>query len=66
MDIAMKQEQTYPDIKMFIDGTWCDGSRGKSEAVLNPATGLAIGNVPHASVEDLDRALDSAWRGFGA
>jgi len=66
MDIAMKQEQTYPDVKMFIDGAWCDGSQGKSGAVLNPATGLAIGSVPHASVDDLDRALDSAWRGFSA
>ena len=66
MDIAMKQEQTYPDVKMFIDGAWCDGSQGKSDAVLNPATGLAIGRVPHASVDDLERALDSAWRGFSA
>ncbi len=32
--------------------------------MLNPATGLAIGSVPHASVSDLDRALDSAQRGF--
>ncbi|HAO42158.1 MAG TPA: NAD-dependent succinate-semialdehyde dehydrogenase, partial [Afipia sp.] len=62
----MKQEQTYPDVKMFIDGAWCDGSQGRSGAVLNPATGLAIGSVPHASVDDLDRALDSAWRGFNA
>lgn len=39
--------------------------QGKSGgAVLNPATGLAIGSVPHASVSDLDRALDSAQRGF--
>ncbi|MDH8685160.1 aldehyde dehydrogenase family protein, partial [Klebsiella pneumoniae] len=30
-----------------------------------PATGLAIGRVPHASVDDLDRALESASRGFG-
>lgn len=60
----MKQERTYPDVKMFIDGAWCDGSQGKSGAVLNPAIGLAIGRVPHASVDDLDRALDSASRGF--
>ena len=60
----MKQERTYPDVKMFIDGAWCDGSQGKTGAVLNPATGLAIGCVPHASIDDLDRALDAASRGF--
>lgn len=60
----MSQNSDYPDVQMFIGGAWCDGSAGTSQAVLNPATGLPIGHVPHASVADLDRALDAAWRGF--
>ena len=51
-------------IALLIDGQWCDGSEGKSEALLNPATGEEIGRVPHASKTDLDRALAAADRGF--
>ncbi|MDE2577370.1 MAG: NAD-dependent succinate-semialdehyde dehydrogenase [Hyphomicrobiales bacterium] len=54
----------YPQVKMYIDGQWVDGSEGKSEPVLNPATGQPIGSVPHASRADLDRALESARKGF--
>ncbi len=54
----------YPRIQLFIDGEWTDGSTGASEAVYNPATGAVLGTVPHASSEDLDRALAAAERGF--
>jgi succinate-semialdehyde dehydrogenase/glutarate-semialdehyde dehydrogenase len=54
----------YPAVQLFIDGEWCDGSTGESEPVYNPATGGVIGQVPHASGADLDRALDAAARGF--
>ena len=47
----------YPDVSLYIDGNWCKGSDGKSQPVLNPATGVSIGTVPHASRADLDRAL---------
>jgi succinate-semialdehyde dehydrogenase/glutarate-semialdehyde dehydrogenase len=32
--------------------------------VINPATGEPVGTLPHASRQDLDRALDAAARGF--
>ena len=54
---------TYPTIEMLIDGEWTSGAGG-GEDVLNPATGQAIGRVPHASPADLDRALEAARRGF--
>jgi succinate-semialdehyde dehydrogenase/glutarate-semialdehyde dehydrogenase len=54
----------YPRIQLFIDGEWTDGSTGQSENVYNPATAGALGTVPHASSEDLDRALAAAERGF--
>jgi succinate-semialdehyde dehydrogenase/glutarate-semialdehyde dehydrogenase len=56
----------YPDVSLYIDGAWCKGSTGKSQPVLNPATGDAIGSVPHASTADLDRALAAADKGFKA
>ena len=54
----------YPKVQMFIAGEWTDGTSGKSEDILNPATGQAIGKTPHASRADLDRALAAAKTGF--
>ncbi|PWT85910.1 MAG: NAD-dependent succinate-semialdehyde dehydrogenase [Proteobacteria bacterium] len=54
----------YPELSLHIDGAWCKGSNGKSEPVLNPATGDPIGTLPHASTSDLDRALEAADKGF--
>ncbi|MSO80219.1 MAG: NAD-dependent succinate-semialdehyde dehydrogenase [Alphaproteobacteria bacterium] len=56
----------YPEVQLHIDGQWCAGSGGKSEPVLNPATGEAIGRVPHASRDDLDRAVAASEKGFRA
>lgn len=54
----------YPDTLLLIDGQWVPADHGKTIDVLNPATGLVIGQVAHASVADLDRALAAAQRGF--
>jgi succinate-semialdehyde dehydrogenase / glutarate-semialdehyde dehydrogenase len=56
----------YPEISLHIDGAWVKGARGKSEPVLNPATGETLGTVPHADRADLDRALAAAAKGFAA
>lgn len=60
----MGQRQTYPDVKLFVDGLWCDGGTGHGEPVFNPATGGRIGKVAHASVGDLDRAIEASISGF--
>ena len=54
----------YPKVQLLIDGEWTDGTSGKSQDILNPATGQSIGTVPHASKADLDRALAAAQKGF--
>lgn len=54
----------YPQPAMYIDGAWTQGSIGKTEAVLNPATGQQIGAVPLAGPDDLDLALTAADRGW--
>lgn len=51
-------------LALYIDGKWIAGSRDRSGAVFNPATGLEIGRVPFATSEELDRALAAADRGF--
>lgn len=56
----------YPDTRLLIDGQWVDAASGKTLQVLNPATGEPIGHVAHAGIEDLDRALRAAQKGFEA
>ena len=56
----------YPEVSLYVDGAWCKPARGKSDKVLNPATGEAIGAVPIVDTGDLDRALEAAQKGFNA
>lgn len=55
---------TYAETKLFIHGQWRTSSDGKQLPVVNPATGLKIGDVAHASISDLDAALNSVQKGF--
>lgn len=54
----------YPELQLFIDGEWISRGNRHSEQVLNPATGEVLGDLPHATTADLDRALAAAERGF--
>lgn len=54
----------YEKLNLLIDGEFCQGSEGKTEAVLNPATEEEIARVPHASRDDIERALASSAAGF--
>ncbi len=57
---------TYTDTRLLINGEWCDAASGRTIDVVNPATGKVIGKVAHAGIEDLDRALAAAQKGFEA
>jgi succinate-semialdehyde dehydrogenase/glutarate-semialdehyde dehydrogenase len=57
---------SYPDTRLLIDGEWQSAASGKTQDVVNPATGKVIGKVAFAAIADLDRALASAQRGFDA
>jgi succinate-semialdehyde dehydrogenase/glutarate-semialdehyde dehydrogenase len=54
----------YADVSLFIDGEWTAGTSGKSEPILNPATGQALTRLHHAGTAELDRALAAADKGF--
>jgi succinate-semialdehyde dehydrogenase / glutarate-semialdehyde dehydrogenase len=56
----------YSDVSLFIDGEWGKAAAGRTLPVVNPASGEAIGTVPHADRRDLDRALEAADEGFRA
>jgi succinate-semialdehyde dehydrogenase/glutarate-semialdehyde dehydrogenase len=62
----MAIDPRYGALQLFIDGNWIDGGGRVTEDVVNPATGEAIGSLPHASHEDIDRAAAAAGRTFRA
>ncbi len=54
----------YPSLHMIIDGTRVTGGGRRTHAVVNPATGETLAELPLADAADLDRALETAQRGF--
>jgi succinate-semialdehyde dehydrogenase/glutarate-semialdehyde dehydrogenase len=54
----------YPQLSLYIDGEFLHGNGRKEQDILNPATHQVIGQLPHASKEDLDRAIAAADRAF--
>jgi succinate-semialdehyde dehydrogenase/glutarate-semialdehyde dehydrogenase len=55
----------YTDLALYIGGEWQSGDGRQGEDVVNPATEKPLARLPHASANDLDRALAAAARGFG-
>ncbi|MGH3710116.1 MAG: aldehyde dehydrogenase family protein, partial [Pseudonocardiaceae bacterium] len=54
----------HPELNLLIAGEALSGEGRHSHEVIDPATGETIGSIPHATAADLDRALESAERGF--
>ncbi|MDW3686001.1 NAD-dependent succinate-semialdehyde dehydrogenase [Cupriavidus sp. CV2] len=53
----------------YIDGSWCDADDGVSVAVINPATGGALGTVPDVGAAGARRAIaaaNTAWPAWRA
>lgn len=60
----MTQATTYyPRIGLFIDGQW-DYESPRGNLVRNPSDESVLASSPVASEHDLDRALESAQKGF--
>ncbi|WP_370320268.1 NAD-dependent succinate-semialdehyde dehydrogenase [Oricola sp.] len=58
------QTPPYPELKLLIDGQWRHGSADTADVVLNPATNAALGELRHASDDDLADAVAAAGRAF--
>jgi succinate-semialdehyde dehydrogenase/glutarate-semialdehyde dehydrogenase len=55
----------YPELCMIIDGERIATPGHRSTfTVVNPATGETLGELPLADAADLDRALETAQKGF--
>jgi len=51
---------------MFVDGAWTGSLSGETFTADSPATGEAIGEVPHGNREDAQLAIDAANRATAA
>ncbi|MCA8926873.1 MAG: NAD-dependent succinate-semialdehyde dehydrogenase [Alphaproteobacteria bacterium] len=54
----------YPNVQLYLNGAWVDGTGKRSIPVENPANGEVVGTVAHAERSDLDQALEAAAKGF--
>ena len=53
-----------PPARMLVDGKLVEASGGATYPILNPATGLEIGQAPDATAVDVDAAIAAARRAF--
>lgn len=54
----------YEELALYIDGEFVAGEGRRTQDIINPATLEVLGQLPHATELDLDRALASAQRAF--
>lgn len=62
----MTDASVYPHPQLFIAGAWRKGGGVDALAVVNPASGDVLAELPAATRADLDEALDAAAEGFAA
>jgi len=55
-----------PTLQNFIAGEFAEPAEGRTEPVLNPATGETLAEAPLSTAADVDRAVDAARRAFEA
>ena len=48
--------------RAYIDGAWVDADSGETFAVIDPATGATIANVPRMGAAETRRAIEAAQR----
>lgn len=51
-------------LKNFINGEWVDSKSKQTQAVINPATGETLADVPISEKEDVERAVQAAEGAF--
>jgi succinate-semialdehyde dehydrogenase / glutarate-semialdehyde dehydrogenase len=61
---AQTQSPAYEQLALYIDGAFIHGEGRYEQEVFNPSTGTAFARLPHATKQDLDRALAAAGKAF--
>ncbi len=52
------------ELPLYINGQWQRSKSSDYQDVINPATGEALGRVPLAAADDVDRAVQAASQAF--
>jgi len=60
----MTASETTQIVSYYINGAWESVLGRKAGSVTNPATGQVMAEVPYATVEDIDRAVQAAHEAF--
>ncbi len=55
---------SYEKLSLHIDGEFISGGGRREQAITNPATLQTLGMLPHASTQDLARAVSAAEHAF--
>ncbi|MES2051467.1 MAG: NAD-dependent succinate-semialdehyde dehydrogenase [Pseudomonadota bacterium] len=64
MNLKDTPEAAYEQLALYIDGEFIGAEARQGQSVVNPATGAEFAHLPHATRDDLDRALGAASRAF--
>ncbi|MEM4487205.1 MAG: CoA-acylating methylmalonate-semialdehyde dehydrogenase [Desulfurococcaceae archaeon] len=54
----------YGKLKLFIDGKWIESSTNSYTPIYDPGRGEVIGELPEATKEEVDTAIESAYEAF--
>ena len=54
----------YEDLALYINGEFIKGGDRREQDIINPANMQVLGKLPHATRDDLDRALAAASKAF--
>ncbi|MBO9131149.1 aldehyde dehydrogenase family protein [Bacillus sp. 165] len=52
------------ELKMYVNGEWCEASTLEKRTIVNPATGKVIAYAPEGTVADAREAIDAAKSAF--
>ncbi len=55
----------HEQLSLYIDGEWLAAAGRRTQTLINPATEEKLGELPHATPADLERALAAAQRAWG-
>lgn len=53
-----------PNYQLYIDGQWCHSASGEFFATENPYTAEPWAYIPQCNEDDVERAVDAAWKAF--
>jgi malonate-semialdehyde dehydrogenase (acetylating)/methylmalonate-semialdehyde dehydrogenase len=62
--VLKEVQRNYGRLRLFVDGKWIDSQSTRVQAVMNPAKDETIAEVPFATKDEVDRAVESARSAF--